>query len=58
MGRVKEYISIYMLYLMPCPGPHKTFSIHKLVLPGPIETQSSPVLILEFKIVTPDDNCT
>lgn len=38
---------------MPWPGPQATFSIHKFEVPGPIEMQSSPVLILEFKIVTP-----
>ena len=43
-------------YLIPCPGPHATFSIHKLVVPGPIEMQSSPVLILELRIVTLEDN--
>nr|GEW44765.1 hypothetical protein [Tanacetum cinerariifolium] len=34
-------------------GPHKTFSIQTLELPGPIETQSSPVEILELKMVMP-----
>jgi hypothetical protein len=33
-------------------------SIHKLVVPGPIETQSSPVRILAPLIVTPVDPCT
>ena len=46
------------LYLMPWPGPQATFSIQRLVAPGPTETQSSPVLIWVSKIVTPDDNCT
>lgn len=43
---------------MPWPGPHATFSIQRLEAPGPMETQSSPVLILVSKIVTPDDNWT
>nr|GMC83169.1 Os01g0623750 [Ipomoea batatas] len=44
--------------LIPWPGPQAMFSIHKLELPGPMEIQSSPVPIWEFKIVTPDDDCT
>lgn len=32
-------------YLIPWPGPHAMSSIHKLVVPGPTETQSSPVPI-------------
>lgn len=42
-----------LIHLMPCPRPHTTFSIHKLVAPGPIDTQSSPVLILVLEMVTP-----
>lgn len=42
-------------YLIPWPGPHATFSIHKLELPGPMEMQSSPVAILELRTVTPED---
>lgn len=44
--------------LMPWPGPQLTSSIHKLVVPGPIETQSSPVWMLAPVIVTPVDPCT
>ena len=43
---------------MPWPGPHATFSIQRLVAPGPTKMQSSPVLICVSMIVTPDDNCT
>lgn len=43
---------------MPWPGPHIMRSIHKFFVPGPIEMQSSPVLITELVIATSDDNCT
>ena len=43
---------------MPWPGPHATFSIQRLVAPGSMEKQSSPVLICVSMIVTPEDNCT
>lgn len=46
------------LYLIPCPGPHAMFSIHKFWVPEPIEMQSSPVWILEFMMVTPLDCST
>jgi len=48
----------FLSYLIPWPGPHATFSIHKLDVPGPIDIQSSPVPILEFKMVTAVDNWT
>jgi len=41
--------------LIPCPGPHAMSSIHKLVVPGPMEMQSSPVRILELRMVTWED---
>ena len=45
-------------YLIPWPGPHAMSSIHKFVVPGPIETQSSPVPIWELTMVTPVDAWT
>ena len=45
-------------YLMPWPGPQVICSIHKSFVPGPIETQSSPVLIEVLKIATFLDNWT
>lgn len=45
-------------YLIPCPGPQAMFSIHKLVVPGPTEMQSSPVRIFELRMVMWDDICT
>ena len=50
--------SKYIVHLIPWPGPHAMFSTHKLEQPGPMETQSSPVLIFELMIVTPVDNWT
>jgi hypothetical protein len=43
---------------MPWPGPHLTRSIHKFFVPGPMEMQSSPVLMVDFIIVTSCDNWT
>lgn len=37
---------------MPWPGPHLIFSIHTSVEPGPMEMQSSPVLMVDPVIVT------
>lgn len=54
---IKQKMYVYS-YLIPWPGPQAMFSIHKLVVPGPIEMQSSPVAILEFIIVTSDDEAT
>lgn len=45
-------------YLTPCPGPHCMPSIHKFFVPGPIDTQSSPVLMVLPVIVTPVELCT
>lgn len=45
-------------HLIPWPGPHATLSIHILLVPAPIEIQSSPVPIQELRIATLLDNCT
>ena len=37
----------YISHLMPWPGPHSMPSIHKFLVPGPIDMQSSPVLMVE-----------
>lgn len=39
-------------YLTPWPGPQCILSIHKFVVPGPIDIQSSPVWILLSVMVT------
>jgi len=52
----KSSCMFFIFYLMPWPGPQATFSIHKLVVPGPTDTQSSSVPILAFKIVTSLDD--
>lgn len=39
-------------YLMPCPGPQRTFAMIILYDPGPMETQSSPVPIVTPVILT------
>lgn len=44
-----------MLYLTPWPGPQAMSSIQRSVVPGPTDTQSSPVLMEEDKMVTPVD---
>lgn len=43
---------------MPWPGLQTTLWIRKFEVPGPIEMQSSPVLIMEFKIWNLDECCT
>ena len=49
---------IPIAYLIPCPGPHASLSIHKWEVPGPIEMQSSPVRMFELRMVTFDDLST
>lgn len=43
---------------MPCPGPQPMWSIHMFLVPGPIEMQSSPLLIVLLLMVTPVEYCT
>lgn len=50
-----NYCHLPLVYLIPCPGPQLIFSIHKLVVPGPIEMQSSPVPMFEFDMFTFND---
>lgn len=39
-------------------GPQATWSINKFLVPGPMEMQSSPVLMLVWRTLTSDDNWT
>jgi len=53
-----QVIKLIIQYLIPWPGPQATFSIQRPLVPGPMETQSSPVEILELRMETVDDDCT
>lgn len=43
---------------MPWPGPHLMLDMYRLVVPGPIDMQSSPLWRVLPVMVTPVDNCT
>lgn len=43
---------------MPWPGPQPMRSTHMFRVPGPIETQSSPVFIMLLLIVISEEYCT
>lgn len=45
-------------YLIPWPGPQATFSIQRPLVPGPMDTQSSPVDIFELRMETMEDDWT
>lgn len=41
-----------VLYLIPCPGPQVILDMKRLVVPGPMEMQSSPVPMTELVMLT------
>lgn len=46
-----------VIYLIPCPGPQAMWSIQTFLEPGPMEMQSSPLLIELLLMVMPVEYC-